>query len=89
MTAKKTTKKAAKAKTSDTIRGDRVRKIREERGMTQMQLAARIGSDPPRVSRMELGKSDVLGSAIKKMAVALGVSTDYLFGLTDSPNRNT
>ena len=53
--------------------GRRVRALRVERGLSQSTLAAQIGTPQPKLSRIELGKTDVQLSTIKKLADALGV----------------
>lgn len=67
------------------MRGDRMRKIREEVGYTQEQLAELIGVAVLQINRYENGKNEPSGDMVAKIATVLHVSTDYLLGLTDNP----
>ncbi|ASS66525.2 helix-turn-helix transcriptional regulator [Paenibacillus sp. RUD330] len=64
--------------------GSRVKNLRKKHGLSQEQLAARIGMTRSALGNYEVDRivpsSDVLG----KIALALQTSTDYLLGLTDS-----
>jgi transcriptional regulator with XRE-family HTH domain len=52
--------------------------------MTQEQLAKASGVKQSHISRLETGDiKDVKGSTLARLARALGVSADYLLGLTD------
>lgn len=70
--------------------GERLRTAREAVGMSQVALASRIGhSGPSWVSRVENGKGslpDIV--AVRKIALAMGVATDYLLGLDDDLNAD-
>ncbi len=57
---------------------------RKHAGMSQEQLADRLGIDPRRISSWERKKSSVQISDLVAAAKILDVSTDYLLGLTDS-----
>jgi transcriptional regulator with XRE-family HTH domain len=62
--------------------GERILLIRRRRGLTQQALADQTGLNKNTVSRLEQGSlKDLGGQSVAKMAVALGVSTDYLLGL--------
>ena len=64
------------------IFGRRVTRIREERGLTQQELAARAGTSYQTVWRIENGKHAEPGIYIaRRIARALGVSLDYLVNL--------
>lgn len=61
--------------------GDVVRRLREERGWTQAQLAQRAGLDQSQVSKIEGGaREGATFETVGKIADALGVGTDYLRG---------
>lgn len=62
--------------------GKRIRKLREELGITQTELASRAGyTSRSSINKIELGDSDVPHSRIHSLAVALGVSDAYLLGV--------
>ena len=56
-------------------------------GMSQRKLAAAMGGryDQTMISKVESGRSGLVGEGLSKAATALGVSIDYLFGLTNEP----
>ena len=55
--------------------------------MSQRRLAAKMGEryDQTVISRVENGRSWLSRDGLSKMAQVLGVSIDYLFGLTNDP----
>lgn len=67
--------------------GDRVALARKRAGMSQRQLATEMGEryDQTMISRVETGRSWLGCDALFKVVMVLGVSIDYLFGLTDDP----
>ncbi len=60
---------------------------RKRAGMTQNQLATKMGEhyDQTLLSRVETGKAGLAAEGMAKAAKALGVSIDYICGLTDDP----
>jgi transcriptional regulator with XRE-family HTH domain len=62
--------------------GPRIRAAREARGWTQFQLGIVLGRRDTEVSRWERGALNPRAGAIAEVAVALGVSADYLLSLT-------
>jgi transcriptional regulator with XRE-family HTH domain len=54
--------------------GRAVRRLREERGLTQEELASRAGTTFGTVSRLESAKSAPAWWTVRKVAEALGVS---------------
>ena len=70
-----------------TIR-ERVQDQIKERKITQGELAAEIGISESALSRFLSGKTDKIGDdSIIKIADFLGVSTDFILGQTDFPER--
>ena len=70
-----------------TIR-ERVQDQIKERKITQGELAAEIGISESALSRFLSGKTDKIGdNSIIKIADFLGVSTDFILGQTDFPER--
>lgn len=63
---------------------ERIRLARQKKGITQNELAVKSGINNKSISRYELGSSTPPADAIKAIADALGVSTDYL--LSDKDN---
>ena len=67
------------------LRVDRLRGLREQRGWSQRELARHCGFSDALVRRYEIGASDPTGHSLKVLAEQLGVSADYLLGMTDDP----
>ena len=64
------------------IFGRRVRRIREERRLSQQELAAKAGTSYQTIWRIEAGKHAEPGIYIARaIARALGVTLDYLVGM--------
>lgn len=63
----------------------RVRELREKTGLSRKEFAESIGEHPGTYSAWENASMGGSGS-IPKLALCLGTTTDYLFGLTDDPN---
>ena len=61
--------------------GSRLRKLRKERNLTQEQLASLIGVKNSVISFYEVGERLPSPDVLRKMALALHVSTDYLLGI--------
>lgn len=60
--------------------GYRLRKLRLERGMTQTQLAKRIGISKSAISGYELELRQPTYNVLRKLARFFDVTTDYLIG---------
>lgn len=67
--------------------GERLAAARKMRGMGQAELARRMGDryDNSVISRVERGRSGLAVDGLIAAAQELGVSTDYLLGLTEDP----
>lgn len=61
--------------------GDRLARIRKEKGISQVELARKVGLIQTLVSDYERGKLRLRADMIVRFAVALGVSADELLGL--------
>jgi len=68
--------------------GDRIRLIREQRGLTRQQLAEKIGTSVGIIYFYEKNRKIPSAEILKRIAEAFNVSTDYLLGLTDDPTPN-
>ena len=64
--------------------GDRIRIRREELGLTQQQLADRLGyKSKSAINKIETGINDVAQKKIPAFAVALNTSIEYLMEMND------
>ncbi|MGN1194285.1 MAG: helix-turn-helix domain-containing protein [Acutalibacteraceae bacterium] len=61
----------------------RLKDLRKERGLTQIQMQLLTGIDQSDYSKIENGKRYYTFEQCKRIAVALNTSMDYLAGLTD------
>ena len=62
---------------------DRLKKLRKERGYTQVKMQMLTGIDQSDYSKIEQGKRYYTYEQCKRIAVALNTSMDYWAGLTD------
>lgn len=62
--------------------GHRIRRLREERGWSQEQLAKRAAIDRSQICRYENGRYLPNAITLVRLADELGVTTDELLGLT-------
>ncbi|WP_346207593.1 helix-turn-helix transcriptional regulator [Caldifermentibacillus hisashii] len=67
------------------ILGKRIKEVREAKGLTQPELAERIGSTDRNVSNYETGYSFPSVKVLYQISVELDASIDYLLGLTNDP----
>ena len=58
--------------------GHNIRLARESAGLTQKELATRIGVAQARIAEWERGKVDPTGSTLIKIAAALGIEPGEL-----------
>ena len=67
---------------------ERLTQLRKELGLTQEQLAEKLGMGYTRtaISAWEVGRNEPSNSDTVKIAEFFGVSTDYLLGKTDIKN---
>ncbi|MBQ1237682.1 MAG: helix-turn-helix domain-containing protein [Oscillospiraceae bacterium] len=70
------------------VTGQAVRRLREEKKITQQQLADTIGVTPKAVSRWETGRGLPDISLLDPLAAALGVSVAELMSGSEVKNRN-
>jgi transcriptional regulator with XRE-family HTH domain len=57
---------------------DRLAALRRTKGLTQQQLAERVGLHQSQIHRYESGSSEPSMDALRRLALALGVTTDEL-----------
>lgn len=71
--------------------GKRIRSKREELGLTQEELAARLGyKSKTTIAKIENGTNDIVQSKVVDFAKALNTSVAYLMGWSESsyPNKS-
>ncbi len=74
---------------TDPALGRAVRRLREERGLTQEELASRAGTTFGTVSRMESAKSAPAWATVRAVATALGVTLGELATAIDAEEAST
>lgn len=63
----------------------RLKKLRKERGFSQIKMQMLTGIDQSNYSKIETGKRNMSSEQCRRIALALDTSMDYLLGLTDDP----
>ncbi|MBX5455110.1 MAG: helix-turn-helix domain-containing protein [Acidobacteriia bacterium] len=81
MAAKRT--KTSRASTP----GERIRQARLERGMTQEELAERVGVSRSAVAQWETDRAGQVGAHLTRIAQVLGVGAEYLLSGTQESAR--
>ena len=66
---------------------DRLKEIRKSKGITQKAVAEYLGIQTAPYQHYEYGKREPNHEKTIKLAEYFNVSTDYLLGLTDCPDR--
>lgn len=61
----------------------RIKKLREEKGLTQRQFADRFQISPSTIALYEVGKRTPDADTLSKLATFFDVSVDYLLGRTN------
>ena len=64
----------------------RLKLLREEAGLTQKQLADKLGVSRGTIGMYEIGQRDPDTETLQKLSDIFGVSVDYLLGKTDIRN---
>ncbi len=62
--------------------GERIKYLREKQGLTQKDIATKLGLEPAAISKYELDMREPNIEALKKLATIFNVSIDYLLGRT-------
>lgn len=68
--------------------GQRITRIRKSRGITQQQLADKIGITQTLISDYETGRVRLFDEMVIRVALALSVSTDTLLGIKKEKSQN-
>lgn len=63
----------------------RIKDLREDRDLTQAQVAKALKTTQQQYSKIETGKSDISGEKLILLSRFYGVSTDYILGLSRHP----
>ncbi|MCC6286509.1 MAG: helix-turn-helix transcriptional regulator [Chitinophagaceae bacterium] len=58
--------------------GKRIRDIRKEKGLTQVDLGDLIDMEKPNINRIEKGGTNPTVLTLKKICAALGITLDHL-----------
>ncbi len=66
---------------------NRIRDLREDRDLTQAEIAKVIGTTQQQYSKIETGKADITGDKLTLLAKFYNVSTDYILGLSKEPKK--
>ncbi len=66
----------------------RMRNLREDRDLTQREVAAVINKSQQGYSHIEEGRAELKIEDLIKLCQFYGVSADYFIGLTDKPIQN-
>ena len=67
----------------------RLKNLRLEKGYTQIKMQMLTGIDQSDYSKLETGKRYYTFEQLKKIALVLDTSMDYLAGLTDEKDRKS
>lgn len=62
---------------------DRIKELRQEKGLSQMQLSKATGLSQSAIAKWELAQSEPTASAIIALAKFFGETTDYILGVED------
>ena len=61
--------------------GERLKELRTERKISQMELAKATGISQSAIAKWALGKTEPVASALIKISAFFGESVDYLLGV--------
>ena len=62
---------------------NRIKSLREDRDLRQIDVAAAVGIDQRSLSNYETGKTNPDSETVIRLAAFFGVSCDYLLGVAD------
>ena len=65
----------------------RIRDLREDRDLTQKQMAKNLNCSQQVYSNYELGQRDIPTDILIKLSNFYGVSVDYILGISDNPKK--
>lgn len=64
----------------------RIRDLREDKDLTQTDIAKVLEMSQTGYSKYETGENDISTNTLIKLAKFYKTSTDYILGLTNNPN---
>ena len=64
----------------------RIRDLREDRDLTQKEMAKTLNCSQQVYSNYELGQRDIPTDILIKLSTFYKVSVDYILGISDNPN---
>ena len=67
----------------------RVRDLREDRDLTQKEVAKMLSCSQQVYSNYELGQRDIPTDILIKLSRLYGVTTDYILGLSNDSGRKS
>lgn len=65
----------------------RIRDLREDRDLSQAEIAKVIKTTQQQYSKIETGKADISGEKLKLLAEYYNISADYILGLCKEPRQ--
>lgn len=65
----------------------RIRDLREDKDLTQKEMAKAVNCSQQVYSNYELGQRDIPLDILIKLSKFYNVSVDYILGLSDNPKR--
>lgn len=63
----------------------RIRDLREDRDLTQKEVAKKLSCSQQVYSNYELGQRDIPTDILIKLSALYNVSVDYILGISDTP----
>lgn len=66
----------------------RIKALREDRDLTQAEVAKALKTTQQQYSKIENGKSEISAEKLILLAQLYQVSIDYILGITDDPTIN-
>jgi transcriptional regulator with XRE-family HTH domain len=69
------------------VTGLRIKEKREALGLSQKELAEKVGVTPSAINQYEAGSKNPSSEILKGIAIALSTETDYLFGIKEDEDE--
>ena len=66
----------------------RIRDLREDRDLTQKELAKALNCSQQVYSNYELGQRDIPTDILIKLSAFYDVSVDFMLGISDNPQKS-